>query len=258
MWQKCVLFIVLIFLTISSAISFCQETKEEEKLLFFAGSLRYSIDLMICDVELGDTIQTTPAHPDDYWLFDGETTTDIAAGNSYRIGATTAGGDISYGSERLRLTLGLDLRIPMRDDDFRSGIYTYQQQDNDPRPAFDAAFVFTQFYFDSPVFFDAIPHIGLDVVVFKCWKSSISVEYGWPYTGFTARSGHDRYLSWEEVKKENWSGFGKRIEIQIKPIYGFGLSFYREEYDLEYLDEPASLEVIGVTIIFAPSIFEGF
>jgi hypothetical protein len=197
--------------------------------------------------ELGDKIQTTPPHPKDTGWVKQPTKTNLV-GKSAGGFAFKTGGGLGYYNSDLGLSLfgGGDIRILGLSSEFRDGLYDNLQHTTDSRPPQIGSFVFTQL---NPSVLTYIPKIGIE----KGTKNAaIGFEYGFPYMTWEARSGHDRWSSWENVQSEKWRGFGTRWEVKLRyqekdsNNYGF-FSVFGENYKMKFAGENAKVGGLGVS-----------
>lgn len=208
---------------------------------------RVGFDLVRWKIEdLGKKIQTTSVHPDDSRFLTGKTTTKVEGKSksdfSPKIGLASIIGD-----ENLNLKIGADIRYNLLSatDGFREGFYDTRQQVSDTRLPANGSFVFTQL---TPGKAAYMPFVGIEARLAEglFW----GFEIGFPYMKWEARSGHDRWGSWETVQRDSWEGFGIRYagnlalkihnngELYIAPFY--------EEYSPDFVGEEAKIEGWGV------------
>lgn len=224
--------------------------EEAKEGIYSKTEMRLGIEPIVYKADLGEKIKTTPVHPHDFSFLSGATSTEPDKKTTW---APTAGLFGSIGSKNLRVVGGVSGRWNMlhHDDGFREGFYDTKQQASDIRPASKGSFVFTQLV---PDVFTFIPSVGLEGEIKNL---TIGATVGFPYMGWTARSGHDRWGSWETVQDDSWRGFGTRYTGTL----GFNLSdendddkffisvFY-EEYRPEFAGEKAKISGIGGFIGF--------
>jgi hypothetical protein len=206
---------------------------------------RASFDYTRWEVDLGESIQTTPAHPDDVFL-SGETTADLDGREGSIDPKLGLEGSLSWaaagGWPGIRLRSGFDVRLNTLAfrDDFRQGHYEIEQQVSDFRPPSSGSFVFTHF---DPDYFSLLPFVGADISLTDTIR--IAVDAGLPYSGFTVRSGHDRFARWQTLQKDDWSGFGRSLGVTLSwdlEDVEVSAGVRREEYDAEFAGEDADVK----------------
>jgi len=205
------------------------------------------IDGISYDVELGEAIQTTDVHPDDSGFLNGETTTDVSSALDlgFRFGL-----HYTQYYRKLGLKAGLDARFNLYTSGggYRTGIYDTEQQSSDTRPPGSGSFVYTKLQCG---YFTPIPFLGLQ---YRGSRWLLELDAGLPYGHFKAESGHDRFGDWEKVQRETWTGWGQwyqaRIGLITQKDRAYVLGVYMEEYEAEFLEEPADISAVGFTFCF--------
>lgn len=203
------------------------------------------------DVNLGNAIQTTPVHPDDGGPLAGQATTNITTYIAYvwsdpeeRPSAMlflSGGLEGSIGTETVRLRTGVDVRslLDSEIEDYRRGIFDVEHQ---PIP-FDS-YAFTQFVPHTAT----IPFVGIETTISD--TVFLSFDVGFPRSRFHVSSGHDRYGVWAVTQTASWEGYGRSYTIRAgivdEYIGAFSLSVTKEEYDMQFAGEGASLSSIHV------------
>ena len=208
--------------------------------------VRANLDYIQWTFDIGDAIQTTGVHPDDAGFLTGTTTTDLDGEDGLlpRVGLMA-----SIGTNKMRVTCGTDLRFCLAGDDYQKGWYDTRQHSSDQRPPSGGSFVFTQL---TPDLLSMMPYVALEVWLHE--KVILGIEAGFPYTGFEARSGHDRFGSWKTVQKDDWSGFGTRFAGTAGYKYDdnllISLGAFQESYQAEFVGEDADIKGGGGFIEF--------
>ncbi len=247
---------ILLFVFVVVGMIFCEgcvvAEKEVKQGIYSKTEMRLGVDTVVYKADLGKNIKTTPVHPDDPSFLSGETATGP---DSYDVDnlnwAPIAGLFGSIGSKNLRLVGGVSGRWNMLhyEDDYREGFHSTKQQVSDLRPKSDGSFVFTQLVPDA---FTFIPSVGLEAEISNL---TIGANVGFPYMGWEARSGHDRWGSWETAQKDSWKGFGTRYSGTI----GFNLnnendklfiSVFQEEYKAKFAGDKAKISGLGALLIY--------
>jgi hypothetical protein len=172
-------------------------------------------------LELGKNIQTTPMHPDDGGPSAGGAITNLEDGFGLAFRTDLEG---SVGTDYLRIKAAAGARV---------GI-----------PGGYESYAFTQLNHD----FAFIPSVGLKAKVSK--NVFLSVDANFPYSGFTATSGHDRYGQWQTVQRDHWQGWGfgvaGTVEARIEENWTGSVSLGWEEYKPEFGGEKAKIDAIIV------------
>ncbi|MEE9274463.1 MAG: hypothetical protein V3V62_04040, partial [bacterium] len=105
------------------------------------------------------------------------------------------------------------------------------------------SFVFTQLIPD-PV--TLIPFVGFELLMTKDFW--IGAELGLPYTGFDVRSGHDRFSSFETVRKDSWDGFGKSGSGRLSYVVSDNVEIFavggQEKYTPRFAGEKATIRIV--------------
>ena len=246
-------------------------TEEKMRGMYPAMTARFGLEPTIYKANLGHTIKTTSVHPDDTWLFSGETSTDpsncylqqnkpssgLFPGNRVNW-APNAGLFASYGTKELRVVGGLSARLNMMHsrDSTREGLYSMAKQVNDTRPNSEASFVFTQVI---PGAMTVTPSVGLESNI-GLW--SLGAEVGFPFQEWIVRSGHDMpdyfyyyYYGiirrrWEVAQRDSWMGFGVRyagkVGYRMSDTVTLFLSAFYEEYPwAKFKGETAHISGVG-------------
>jgi len=211
---------------------------------------RAGLDVVFYKAHLESGVASTPVHPDDTWLLDETTSTQPDTSLGRRADVAPMGGLFAtWGSERLRLLGGVYARWNLLHyaDGYREGLYSVRQQRSDPRPAWDAAFVFSQV---TPGPVSLIPTAGVEGNIGRLkWGA----EVGFPLTGWDLRSGHDRYARWDSVETESWRGFGIRyagtLAFAPTDAHRWFVSGVYERYDCDF----GKVDGLGVLIGFTLS-----
>ena len=202
----------------------------------------FDIGITYYSINLGDKIQTTHTHVDDYsYLGHGDTTASINNALDFSFGGSV---DFVSDNDGVKWLFGIGGRLNagILTSGYRGGNYQVEQQRGDERRKDQQSYVFTQFI-PYPVI---EPHVG---VKFKLFDHDTTIRYGLPWTWFRVKSGHDRYGRWETVQNEMWSGFGQSASIGMnmdKYLEGFYWGVKYERYRLEFANEIGLIE--GYTI----------
>jgi hypothetical protein len=228
----------------STALGGCagyyKQGEQHDKEGFYAETeLRGGFEYMQYRAKLGDKIQTTPVHPDD-WFLSGATKAEVKRGWDIPI---RGGAGASVGIPELRVGAGLDARInPLHASEEREGIFKTEQQSSDKRAPQDAAFVYTDL---KPAWFTIIPTLTAEA---NLGDVRIRAEAGMPYGGFKVESGHDRYCELEPVQRDSWKGFGRRFtlgaDIPVTEGLRVGIMGGIEKYNVEFCGEKGKIDVI--------------
>lgn len=209
---------------------------------YSAMDVRSSFDSIKYNIKLGKSIQTTSTHPDDTRLKPTETTAPL---DSYSANGLKVGLESSFGrDDEIRFKIGADLRYGFCRDGNSITILEERKQNTDVHGS--ESYAFTKMTQDMLTF---TPIIGAEKDVYGVFR--IGVEGGFPYTGFDVESGYDRLGQWQPVKKDSWSGFGKRFGINLsvsdsKSIRRLfrGLSFFAgtETFNPKFSGENGTIE----------------
>ena len=217
--------------------------KEPKEGVYSAVEARLVMDLVYYKADLGKKITTTPVHSSDSGFLSGETTTKPGGGTTFAPGLGLFG---SIGTENLRVIGGISSRWNTlhHEDGYREGFHSTKQQVSDIRPPSRGSFVFTQLV---PGTFTFIPSVGLEGKIRE--NLTIGATVGFPYMEWTARSGHDRWGSWETVQDDSWKGFGTRytgtLGWDLNDSDKIFLGVFWEEYRPEFAGEGAEISGIG-------------
>ena len=232
------------------------EDNRKKKDIYPAKKSELSLEYLKYDVNLGKKIQTTPVHPDDSSFLSGETTTDVGGTGSVGLKYSLEG---SIGNEWLRGFVKGALRYNAlsSQDEYKRGIYDTKQQESDTRHPSSGSFVFTHLDVGLLTF---IPSAGLEAKLSE--KFLLSAEYGFPYMGFEARSGHDRFGAWQTVQKDSWDGFGRMWGLNLTYIpeserdwtgdkWSFNVYYMQEKYTPNFAGEDAKIQtgVFGLGLV---------
>ena len=220
---------------------------EKGQNIYSLAESRFSVEIIRYKASLGEKITTTPVHPDDSSFLSGETSVEPNKKNTW---APSLGLFGSIGTKELRLVCGISSRSnPLHyNDGTREGFYDNRQQVSDLRPPSEGSFVFTQL---KPDAFTFIPSVGLECSIDHL---TIRGSFGLPYMKWTARSGHDRYSSWETIQRDSWRGFGKRYALTLDfnsnedNNQKYFISYFNEKYEPKFAGEDATLSGNGLMI----------
>lgn len=217
--------------------------EEPKEGVYSAVETRLIIEPLRYEADLGKKITTTPVHSDDSMFLSGETTTKPGKKTAW---APSLGLFGSIGTENLRVIGGISGRWNTlhHEDGYREGFHSTRQQVSDIRPPSMGSFVFTQLV---PSAFTFIPSVGLEGKIRE--NLTIEATVGFPYMEWTARSGHDRWGSWETVQRDSWKGFGTRYTATLGwDLYDSDKLFvgvFWEKYRPEFAGEGANISGIG-------------
>ena len=179
---------------------------------------RASFEPIVYRAKLGERIKTTPVHPGDAGFLAGATSSQPdecyfvqrEPGSDWfqdKVNwAPTLGLFGGVGTDVLKFYAGASVRantIHLRDG-YREGIFSARKQVSDVRPDSMASFVFTRI---RPGLGAVIPAAGVRAVLDKL---ILQAEVGFPYQRWEARSGHDRFGTWQVTQEDTWTGFGLR------------------------------------------------
>ena len=226
--------------TLAGCAGYYKQGEEAHKEGFYIESeLRGGMEYMQYRAKLGNKIQTTPVHPDD-WFLSGETKAEVKRGWDIPV---RGGAGMSVGTPELRVGAGLDARInPLHASKEREGIFQGEQQSSDKRAPQDGSFVYSDL---RPTWFTIIPTIIAEA---NLGDLRIRAEAGMPYGGFDFESGHDRYSELSPVQRYSWKGFGKRgtigVDFPITEGLRVGVMGGVEKYNVELGGEKGKIDVI--------------
>jgi hypothetical protein len=236
---------IMQILTLAGAVLFSPQARAGH---YIETSLEGGLEGIYYNIDLGDKIQKTPLHPTDlsivsdpknsnydpnYRNYADGVAADVESGKS---GAFTARGKISYGTERIRAAARLHVRFSSASDEYRRGIFAAAEQQLPWR----GSYAFTQV---EPNTVALIPSAGAEIIF---GRLTLDGEVCFPYTGFTVRSGHDRWGKWKTVQEENWKGFGLGFGAGIlwnpdnSKTYAFG-RYRREKYKPIFAEEEGDI-----------------
>ncbi len=217
--------------------------KEPKEGVFLAAETRFVIEPVRYKADLGKKIATTPVHLSDSMFLSGETTTEPGRETTC---APSLGLFGSIGSKNLRIVGGVSGRWNTlhHEDGYREGFHSTRQQVSDIRPPSNGSFVFTQLV---PGAFTFIPSVGLEGKIRE--DITMRATVGFPYMEWTARSGHDRWGSWETVQRDSWKGFGTRytgtLGWELNDSDKIFIGVFWEKYRPEFAGERAKISGMG-------------
>ncbi len=239
---------ILLFVFLAVSVFYLGGCKSLDPGPKFGLEGRLGVDIVNYNPDLGEKISTTPVHPADSTFLSGKTTTSPSGYDSDHTDfAPKLGLFATLGDENLKVVGGIDWRWnPLHHSDgYREGIYSARQQVSDFRPPSSGSFVFTQVI---PGAFTLIPSVGIEGKLGE--KLILGGSIGFPYMEWEARSGHDRWGSWETVQHDSWKGFGMRyaatIGLKLNDRNRFLLSFFQEKYRPDFAGEGATISGRGL------------
>lgn len=221
----------LIALVASSAIAFSGCANQQPVRPYLSADIGSDIAIYKVKKFENKRLETTPAHPDD--SFSGETLADLEGKSSFVL-SPTVGADLGLEYRRFKLEIGSDVRFNGFSRAYRSGICETKQQIFDSRPKSNGSFVYSQIY---PDWFSFVPHVRISKKLNN--RLELGFEVGFPYTGWTFESGHDRWSKFERVQKEeSKANFGTRytgsLKWKGKKNSSAFISIFRENYEPDF------------------------
>jgi len=235
------------FLATSGCMIRANKKIETDSPIYPEAGFRAGVELIDYEVkELGDKIQTTGVHPDD-WFLSGTTTTDLE-GKSSKDFVPKLGLEASLGWDFLRVYTGVDARVhSLSSKNHTVDLYDNPQQSSDIRPSSQGSFVYSKLSTEP---FSFVPFVGVEGVIAE--KIHLGFEIGKPYMGWKMERGHDRWSHHQKVHEETWNGFGKRIggfagfsiddsDSNLDRLL-IGLYVGKESYEPEFAGEKGKIE----------------
>jgi hypothetical protein len=209
---------------------------------------RFQLELSQYTADLDTAFATTPVHPADAGFLTGSTSVQP---DSY-MNAGLRLGIIGYAtSGYVRLGMGCDAAFNTLGglDSEREGMYDTRQQVSDTRPAGSGSFVFSQV---TPSYWTIMPCLEASVGNFESITFTLGI--GFPFMEWEAKSGHDRFGSWQTVQDDSWTGVGTRFYLagnfNLDDNMAFSLGGYTEKYSPGFGDVEGKGAYLSVTIPF--------
>jgi hypothetical protein len=195
---------------------------------------RFTLDgYFMCNTDVGDKLQTIPAHPDDGGPAAGSVTLNpnegVAASLTYGIEAATD-------KKHYNLKVGADLRL---------NIFGANVQELQDLPAGYESYGYLDL---KQGILTPTPFIGAEYRFNR--SSSLGLEIGFPYTKWEAEAGHYRHDNYDAICGGEWMGFGQRYALELK-FDEIAVRLMYEQYKPKFGDERGKIGTLSMSVLMS-------